>query len=79
MGGDRGTPPTGTPAHGVTCEHHRHPAPRRHPGRPSGRLAQPTTAGVVEHHRTPGRPPRVHYALTADGRALEPVMRSMWE
>lgn len=45
----------------------------------SDRLTQLTTTGVVERHRTPGWPPRVRYALTAEGRALEPVMRSMWE
>ncbi|WP_070018946.1 winged helix-turn-helix transcriptional regulator [Streptomyces nanshensis] len=45
----------------------------------SDRLAQLTAAGVVERHRTPGWPPRVHYVLTARGRALEPVMHSMWE
>lgn len=45
----------------------------------SDRLSQLTGAGVVERHRTPGWPPRVHYTLTAQGRALEPVMHSMWE
>ncbi|RCH61916.1 hypothetical protein DT019_35970 [Streptomyces sp. SDr-06] len=42
-------------------------------------LAQLTSAGVIERHRTPGWPPRVRYTLTARGRALEPVVRSMWE
>ncbi|MCI4079939.1 helix-turn-helix transcriptional regulator [Streptomyces sp. MMS21 TC-5] len=45
----------------------------------SDRLAQLTRAGVVERHRTPGWPPRVRYVLTDRGRALEPVVRSMWE
>lgn len=45
----------------------------------SDRLAQLTRAGVTERHRTPGWPPRVHYVLTRQGRALEPVVRSMWE
>ncbi|GAU71035.1 hypothetical protein SSP35_26_00060 [Streptomyces sp. NBRC 110611] len=45
----------------------------------SDRLAQLTDAGVIERHRTPGWPPRVRYVLTAQGRTLEPVMRSMWE
>ncbi|MEU8471470.1 winged helix-turn-helix transcriptional regulator [Streptomyces sp. NPDC029006] len=45
----------------------------------SDRLAQLTSAGVIERHRTPGWPPRVRYVLTSQGRALEPVMRSMWE
>lgn len=45
----------------------------------SERLAQLTGAGVVERNRTPGWPPRVHYVLTSQGRALEPVVRSMWE
>ncbi|MBZ4320750.1 helix-turn-helix transcriptional regulator [Streptomyces sp. SCA2-4] len=45
----------------------------------SDRLAQLTDAGVLERHRTAGWPPRVRYALTARGRALEPVVRSMWE
>ncbi|MEV7833325.1 helix-turn-helix domain-containing protein [Streptomyces subrutilus] len=44
----------------------------------SDRLAQLTAAGVVERHRTPGWPARVHYVLTDRGRALEPVMHSMW-
>jgi len=45
----------------------------------SDRLAQLTGAGVIERHRTPGWPPRVRYTLTAQGRALEPVVRTMWE
>ncbi|WP_244375941.1 winged helix-turn-helix transcriptional regulator [Streptomyces ficellus] len=45
----------------------------------SDRLAHLTRAGVVERHRTPGWPPRVRYVLTVQGRALEPVVRSMWE
>ncbi|MGK5638577.1 winged helix-turn-helix transcriptional regulator [Streptomyces sp. URMC 126] len=45
----------------------------------SDRLAHLTGAGVIERHRTPGWPPRVHYTLTARGRTLEPVVRSMWE
>lgn len=45
----------------------------------SDRLAQLTGAGVVERHRTPGWPPRVRYTLTRQGRALEPVVQSMWE
>lgn len=45
----------------------------------SDRLAQLTHAGVVERHRTPSWPPRVRYVLTAEGRALEPVLHSMWE
>ncbi|MFE4588938.1 winged helix-turn-helix transcriptional regulator [Streptomyces laurentii] len=45
----------------------------------SDRLSQLTDAGVIERHRTAGWPPRVHYVLTARGRALEPVMHSMWE
>ncbi|ANS69626.1 MarR family transcriptional regulator [Streptomyces lincolnensis] len=45
----------------------------------SDRLAQLTGAGVLERHRIPGWPPRVHYALTVQGRELEPVMRGMWE
>ncbi|MEU6593670.1 helix-turn-helix domain-containing protein [Streptomyces sp. NPDC046881] len=40
----------------------------------SDRLAQLTSAGVIERHRTPGWPPRARYT-----RALEPVVRSMWE
>ncbi|MGI5336987.1 winged helix-turn-helix transcriptional regulator [Streptomyces sp. CA-181903] len=45
----------------------------------SDRLAQLTGAGVIERHRTPGWPPRVRYVLTGQGRALEPVVHSMWE
>ncbi|GAA0920443.1 helix-turn-helix domain-containing protein [Streptomyces thermoalcalitolerans] len=45
----------------------------------SDRLAQLTSAGVIERHRIPGWPPRVRYVLTSQGRALEPVVRSMWE
>ncbi|MBX7555561.1 helix-turn-helix transcriptional regulator [Streptomyces sp. tea 10] len=45
----------------------------------SDRLAQLTSAGVIERHRTPSWPPRVRYVLTSQGRALEPVVRSMWE
>lgn len=45
----------------------------------SERLARLTGAGVIERHRTPGWPPRVRYTLTGRGRALEPVVRSMWE
>ncbi|WP_181797350.1 helix-turn-helix domain-containing protein [Streptomyces sp. WELS2] len=45
----------------------------------SDRLAQLTRAGVIERHRIPGWPPRVRYELTALGRALEPVLRGMWE
>jgi DNA-binding HxlR family transcriptional regulator len=45
----------------------------------SDRLAQLTGAGVIERHRTPGWPPRVRYILTSRGRALEPVVDSMWE
>ncbi|MGW4694665.1 winged helix-turn-helix transcriptional regulator [Kitasatospora cineracea] len=45
----------------------------------SERLAQLTGAGVLERHRTPGWPPRVGYTLTARGRALEPVVHSLWE
>lgn len=45
----------------------------------SDRLTQLTGAGVIQRHRTPGWPPRVHYTLTSEGRALEPVMRSLWE
>lgn len=45
----------------------------------SDRLAQLTGAGVVQRHRRPGWPPRVRYVLTGQGRALEPVVRSMWE
>ncbi|AMM08594.1 helix-turn-helix domain-containing protein [Streptomyces albidoflavus] len=45
----------------------------------SDRLAQLTGAGVLDRHRVPGWPPRVRYTLTEQGRALEPVMHSMWE
>ncbi|MFD9409783.1 winged helix-turn-helix transcriptional regulator [Streptomyces sp. NPDC059989] len=45
----------------------------------SDRLTQLTSAGVIERHRTPSWPPRVRYVLTTRGRALEPVVRSMWE
>ncbi|MFF4261065.1 winged helix-turn-helix transcriptional regulator [Streptomyces virginiae] len=45
----------------------------------SDRLAQLTRVGVIERHRTPGWPPRVRYVLTGRGRALEPVVHSMWE
>lgn len=45
----------------------------------SDRLAQLTSAGVIERHRIPGWPPRVRYVLTTRGRALEPVVHSMWE
>lgn len=45
----------------------------------SDRLAQLVRAGVIERHRVPGWPPRVRYVLTSQGRALEPVLRSMWE
>ncbi|MFD4832042.1 winged helix-turn-helix transcriptional regulator [Streptomyces uncialis] len=45
----------------------------------SERLAQLTAAGVIERHRSPGWPPRVRYTLTGQGRALEPVVHSMWE
>ncbi|MGW7421479.1 winged helix-turn-helix transcriptional regulator [Streptomyces sp. NPDC054813] len=45
----------------------------------SDRPTQLTSAGVIERHRTPGWPPRVRYILTSQGRALEPVARSMWQ
>ncbi|PNE33917.1 MarR family transcriptional regulator [Streptomyces eurocidicus] len=45
----------------------------------SDRLAQLTGTGVIERHRTSSWPPRVRYVLTDQGRALEPVVRSMWE
>ncbi|MDA3646541.1 helix-turn-helix transcriptional regulator [Saccharopolyspora indica] len=45
----------------------------------SERLTQLTSAGVISRHRTPGWPPRVRYVLTGQGRALESVVRSMWE
>lgn len=45
----------------------------------SDRLAQLTRAGIIERHRTAGWPPRVSYLLTRQGRALEPVLDSMWE
>ncbi|MBO8190155.1 helix-turn-helix transcriptional regulator [Streptomyces oryzae] len=45
----------------------------------SDRLTRLTSAGVIERHRIPGWPPRVRYVLTSQGRALEPVVRSMWE
>ncbi|MFE0577238.1 winged helix-turn-helix transcriptional regulator [Streptomyces sp. NPDC058874] len=45
----------------------------------SDRLAQLTRVGVIERHRIPGWPPRVRYVLTGRGRALEPVVHSMWE
>ncbi|MEV7170985.1 helix-turn-helix domain-containing protein [Streptomyces sp. NPDC093224] len=45
----------------------------------SDRLSQLVRAGVVERRRTSGWPPRVSYVLTVRGRALEPVVHSMWE
>ncbi|WP_229834435.1 winged helix-turn-helix transcriptional regulator [Streptomyces xantholiticus] len=45
----------------------------------SDRLAQLTSAGVIERHRKASWPPRVRYILTSQGRALEPVVHSMWE
>ncbi|MGW7244032.1 winged helix-turn-helix transcriptional regulator [Streptomyces sp. NPDC054804] len=50
----------------------------RRPARSLGQ-ADPVDAGIIERHRTPGWPPRVRYILTSQGRALEPVARSMWE
>ena len=45
----------------------------------SDRLAQLAGAGIIERHRQAGWPPRVRYVLTSQGRALEPVVHSMWE
>ncbi|MEO3874936.1 helix-turn-helix domain-containing protein [Nonomuraea sp. B12E4] len=44
----------------------------------SDRLAQLTEAGVIERHRTPSWPPRVTYTLTERGRALAPVLETLW-
>ncbi|MEW2076767.1 winged helix-turn-helix transcriptional regulator [Streptomyces sp. NPDC013433] len=42
------------------------------------RLARLDGAGVVEHDRRPGRPPRVRYdALTLSGHRLGPVLRAL--
>ncbi|WP_199199552.1 helix-turn-helix domain-containing protein [Micromonospora sp. RP3T] len=43
----------------------------------SERLAQLTSAGVLERRRTPGWPVRVTYELTERGRALVPVLAAM--
>ncbi|KAA2254979.1 helix-turn-helix transcriptional regulator [Solihabitans fulvus] len=43
------------------------------------RLTQLTTLGVVERHRVPGWPPRVRYELTDRGRALGPVLQTLWD
>ncbi|MBB4920280.1 winged helix-turn-helix transcriptional regulator [Streptosporangium saharense] len=45
----------------------------------SDRLAHLTEAGVLERHRQPGRPPRVHYALTPRGHRLGPVLQALWD
>ncbi|MFJ4868317.1 winged helix-turn-helix transcriptional regulator [Streptomyces sp. NPDC088757] len=45
----------------------------------SDRLAQLVGAGVVARDRTPGRPPRVRYALTPDGHRLGPVLQALWD
>lgn len=44
----------------------------------SDRLAQLTSAGVIERHRSSTWPPRVRYVLTDRGRELLPVLHSMW-
>ncbi|MER7187730.1 winged helix-turn-helix transcriptional regulator [Streptomyces hyaluromycini] len=46
---------------------------------PPDRPTQLTSAGVIEPHHTPGRPPRIRYILTSSGPALEPEARSMRE
>ncbi|SCG42035.1 transcriptional regulator, HxlR family [Micromonospora humi] len=43
----------------------------------SERLAQLTSAGVLERRRTPGWPPRVSYELTERGRNLIPVLAAL--
>ncbi|WP_373309715.1 winged helix-turn-helix transcriptional regulator [Streptomyces tendae] len=45
----------------------------------SDRLAQLTRTEVVERHRRPGRPPRVHYTLTPNGHRLGPVPQALWD
>ncbi|MFD9081495.1 winged helix-turn-helix transcriptional regulator [Streptomyces erythrochromogenes] len=45
----------------------------------AGRAYSQGPRAVIERHRTPGRPPRVRCVLTGRGRALEPVVHSMWE
>lgn len=45
----------------------------------SDRLAQLTAAGVLTRHRAPAYPPRVRYALTERGRALRPVIETLWD
>ncbi|MFI7244388.1 winged helix-turn-helix transcriptional regulator [Streptomyces qinglanensis] len=43
------------------------------------RLRQLADAGVVLRDRSPGWPTTVRYRLTAQGRALGPVLQAMWE
>lgn len=43
----------------------------------SDRLAQLTSAGVLERRRTASWPPRVSYELTERGRALLPILQAM--
>lgn len=43
------------------------------------RLRQLADAGVVHRDRSPGWPTTVRYRLTGRGRALGPVLQSMWE
>ena len=45
----------------------------------SERLKELESEGIVERVVTPSMPVRVDYSLTAKGRALEPVVRSMSE
>jgi DNA-binding HxlR family transcriptional regulator len=45
----------------------------------SDRLAHLTEAGVLDRHRHPGWPPRVHYTLTLNGRRLGPVLQALWD
>ncbi|MFD6190361.1 winged helix-turn-helix transcriptional regulator [Streptomyces sp. NPDC060275] len=45
----------------------------------SDRLAQLTRTGVVERHRHPAWPPRVHYTLTPTGHRLGPVLQALWD
>ncbi|RKS79052.1 HxlR family transcriptional regulator [Actinomadura pelletieri DSM 43383] len=43
------------------------------------RLTHLVNCGVLDRRREPGWPPRTHYALTARGRRLGPVLQALWE
>ncbi|MEJ3653066.1 helix-turn-helix domain-containing protein [Actinomycetes bacterium KLBMP 9759] len=45
----------------------------------SDRLGHLTAAGVLQRRRIAGWPPRVTYSLSERGRALGPVVQTMWD